>query len=322
MPPVTDFHDGQNPWHSDRIDLGCGYDLYYEQSGQRDGVPVLYLHGGPGAGLEPEMRRFHDPSHYRLVMFDQRGAGASRPSGDVRHNTTQLLLGDIELLRRTLGIERWIVSGGSWGTTLALAYAQAHSNRCAALVLRGVFLGTREEMHWVNDGMRKLFPIEWQRCVAGMSKAEQEHLHSTVRARVFGEDRERAVAAAIALARFEWLCASVVPDEADIDAELTPEFALAYSRLLCHYVMNDFFLEPDQLVRNIDLLRHVPGSIIQGRFDWVCPPWSAVRLHQAWPGSRLALVPGAGHLTSEPGIARELLDTMEALKSLPVTRAA
>jgi len=313
---MANFYDDQAPARSGRLQLDHGYDLYFEESCCTDGVPVLYLHGGPGAGMEPAMRRFHDPGHYRLAMFDQRGAGASRPSGDVRHNTTQLLIEDAELLRRRLGIERWIVSGGSWGTTLALAYAQAHPDRCLALVLRGVFLGTRDEMHWVNQGMRKLFPLEWQRCVTGMSEAEQEHLHSTIHRRVFGADRATAVAAATALAKFEWLCASVAPDEAAIDAELTPEFALSYARLLCHYVMNDFFLAPDQLVRDIGRIQHLPAFIVQGRCDWVCPPWSAVRLHQAWPGSRLTLLPDTGHLSSEPDIAAELLRTMEELKSI------
>ena len=313
---MADFHDNQAPARCDRLPLNHGYDLYFEQSGRPDGVPVLYLHGGPGAGMEPAMRRFHDPDYYRFVMFDQRGAGASHPPGDVRNNTTHLLIEDIELLRRHLGIERWIVSGGSWGTTLALAYAQAYPMCCSALVLRGVFLGNRDEMHWVNQGMRKLFPLEWQRCVTGMSEAEQEHLHSTIRARVMGDDRETAVAAATALAKFEWLCASVAPDEASIDAELTPEFALTYARLLCHYVMNDFFLAPDQLIGDLGRIHHLPGFIVQGQCDWVCPPSSAVRLHQNWPGSRLALLPNTGHLASEPGVAAELLRTMEELKSL------
>jgi len=312
---MTGFYDKQAPWHCDRLPLDHGYDMYFEESGSADGVPVLYLHGGPGAGMEPTARRFHDPDHFRLVMFDQRGAGAARPSGDVRHNTTQLLIDDIERLRRALGIERWVVSGGSWGSTLTLAYAQAHPERCLALVVRGVFLGTRPEMHWVNDGMRVLFPLEWQRCVKGLSLAEQEHLHSTVYRRVFGDDRVVAVETATRLAKFEWLCAGVAPNEAEIDADLTPDFALSYTRLLCHYVLNDFFLEPDQLVRDISRIGHLPGVIIQGKCDWVCPPWSAVRLHQAWPGSRLRLLSNTGHGTSEPAIAAELLRTMEDFKS-------
>lgn len=312
---MTAFYLGQTAARRDRLDLGKGYDLYFEESGRPDGVPVLYLHGGPGAGMEASARQFHDPGHYRLVMFDQRGAGASRPSGDVRFNTTQLLIGDIELLRSTLGIDRWVVSGGSWGSTLALAYAETHPDRCLALVVRGVFLGTREEMHWVNAGMRRLFPLEWQQCVQGMSLAEQEHLHSTVYRRVFGDDRDAAVTAATRLAKFEWLCATVTPNEAEIDAELTPDFAVSYARLLCHYVLNDFFLEPDQVIRDIDRIRRLPGVIVQGKCDWVCPPWSAVRLHEAWPGSRLALLPRTGHLTSEPAIAAEILSTMEVLKS-------
>jgi proline iminopeptidase len=308
---------------SARLDLGDGYDLYYEESGLCDGVPVLSIHGGPGAGLDPGARCFHDPHHYRLIQHDQRGAGASQPSGDVRLNTTPLLIADIERLRQHLGIERWILSGGSWGTTLALAYAQAHPERCLALVLRGVFLGTREEMHWVNQGMRVLFPLEWQRCVEGLSLAEQEHLHSTMHRRVFSADRDFAVDAARRIAKFEWLCASMSPDEAAIDAELTPEFALSYSRLVCHYVMGDFFLDPDQLIRDLYKVHHLPVYIVQGRCDWVCPPWSAVRLHQAWPGSRLALLPLTGHMASEPAIAAELLRTMEELKTrFPADRFA
>jgi proline iminopeptidase len=308
---------------SARLDLSDDYDLYYEESGLGDGVPVLSIHGGPGAGLDPGARCFHDPHHYRLIQYDQRGAGASQPSGDVRLNTTPLLIADIERLRQHLGIERWILSGGSWGTTLALAYAQAHPERCLALVLRGVFLGTREEMHWVNQGMRVLFPLEWQRCVEGLSLAEQEHLHSTMHRRVFGADRDLAVDAARRLAKFEWLCASMSPDGAAIDAELTPEFALSYSRLVCHYVMGDFFLDPDQLIRDLHKVHHLPAYIVQGRCDWVCPPWSAVRLHQAWPGSRLALLPLTGHMASEPAIAAELLRTMEELKTrFPADRFA
>ena len=304
------------PVRPGRLSLDGVHTMYFEESGNPAGIPVVYLHGGPGAAMEPGMRRMHDPGHYRFVMFDQRGCGLSTPEGELRDNTTWHLVADIERLREHLGIERWIVSGGSWGTTLALAYAQAYPMCCSALVLRGVFLGNRDEMHWVNQGMRKLFPLEWQRCVTGMSEAEQEHLHSTIRARVMGDDRETAVAAATALAKFEWLCASVAPDEAAIDAELTPEFALTYARLLCHYVMNDFFLAPDQLIGDLGRIHHLPGFIVQGQCDWVCPPWSAVRLHQNWPGSRLALLPNTGHLASEPGVAAELLRTMEELKSL------
>lgn len=310
------FYDGQQARNQGRLDLGQGYDLYFEESGNPCGVPVLYLHGGPGAGLDASARRFHDPSAYNLIMHDQRGAGLSRPAGGVEHNDTALLIKDIEQLRLHLGIEEWIVSGGSWGSTLALAYAQAHPSRCKAIVLRGVFLGTRDEMHWVNQGMRKLFPLEWLECVEGMSEAEQDHLHSTIRARVFGQDHDTAVRAAIALAKFEWIAATVNPDLKEIEAELTPEFSLQYSKLVCHYVMNDFFLDPDQLVREIGKIDGIPGYIVQGACDWVCPPWSAVRLHKAWPGSRLSLLKGAGHSSGEPIVAEAMLATMEELKAL------
>jgi proline iminopeptidase len=273
---MSDFYDGQQPWHSERLDLGDGYDLYFEQSGCRDGLPVLYLHGGPGGGLDATMRRFHDPSHYRFVMFDQRGAGASLPAGDVRRNSTDLLLEDIERLRSALGIDGWIVSGGSWGSTLALAYAQAYPERCKALVLRGVFLGTRDETEWIASGLRRLFPIEWQDSVGYLDREEQDNLFAAIEARMCGTDTKRAITAARALARFEFLCASVAPDKAAIEAELTASYPLQYSRLLCHYARNDFFLEPDQLIRGIGRLSEIAGYIVQGQFDWICPPAAAV----------------------------------------------
>jgi proline iminopeptidase len=310
------FYEGQQARNHGRLDLGHGYDLYFEESGNPDGVPVLYLHGGPGGGLTASARRFHDPQAYNLIMHDQRGAGLSRPCGGVKHNDTSLLIQDIEQLRTHLGIQKWIVSGGSWGVTLALAYAQAYPSRCSALVLRGVFLGTRDEMHWVNQGMRKLFPLEWLECVEGLSEAEQDHLHSTIRSRVFGPDQDVAVRAAIALAKFEFIAATVSPDRDEIEAELTPEFSLQYSRIVCHYVMNDFFIDPDQLIREIGKIHGIPGYIVQGTCDWVCPPWSAVRLHRAWPGSRLMLLKGAGHSSSEPDVAEAIWATMEELKGL------
>lgn len=310
------FYDGQPVRNRGRIDLGQSYDLYFEESGNPEGLPVLYLHGGPGAGLDASARCFHDPSTYNLIMYDQRGAGLSKPYAGIALNDTSLLIEDIEQLRNHLGIEQWIVSGGSWGSTLALAYAEAHPARCSNLVLRGVFLGTRDEMHWVNQGMRKLFPLEWLECVEGMSEAEQDHLHSTIRARLSGQDREAAVRAAIALAKFEWIAATVNPDLKEIEAELTPEFSLQYSQIVCHYVMNDFFIDPDQLIRDIGKIHGIPGYIVQGTCDWVCPPWSAVRLHKAWPGSRLSLLKGAGHSSGEPKVAEAMLATMEELKAL------
>lgn len=309
------FYEGQQARNHGRLELGQGYDLYFEESGNPRGVPVLYLHGGPGAGMDVTARRFHDPSFYNLIMYDQRGTGLSCPRGGVEYNDTDLLIQDIEQLRAHLRIEKWIVSGGSWGSTLALAYAQAHPSRCSALVLRGVFLGTRDEMHWVNQGMRKLFPLEWFDLFGGLSEAEQDHLHSTIRSRVFGHDQNAAVDAAVALAKFEWIASTVEPDLAEIETELTPEFSLQYSRIVCHYVMNDFFIEPDQLVREIGKIRGVPGYIVQGACDWVCPPWSAVRLHRAWPESKLSLLNGAGHSSGEPIVANAMLATMEELKT-------
>jgi len=312
---MPDFYDAQEPWQTGRVILSDGHDLYFEQSGRTDGVPVLCLHGGPGTGLDPQIRRFHDPSHYRLMMFDQRGAGKSLPSGEVTNNTTSKLLADIEVLRSHLGIERWIVSGGSWGSTLALCYAQAYPERCIAIVVRGIFLGTRDETDWIARGLRRLFPVQWQNCMGFLDSKEQENIFASIQRRMCDEDSNGSIRAAKALAKFEWMCSSVEPDEDQIDRELTPEFASQYSRLLCHYALNDFFLEPDQLIRNIDRLAQTPGRIIQGEFDFVCPPAAAVRLHQAWRGSKLMLVPRSGHLASEAGIAQAYLDAMEQLKT-------
>jgi proline iminopeptidase len=289
---------------------------YFEQSGRTDGVPVLCLHGGPGSGLDSEIRRFHDPDHFRLIMFDQRGAGKSLPSGFTKNNSTQKLLEDIELLRSHLAIEKWVVSGGSWGSTLTLAYAQAYPNRCTAIVVRGVFLGTRDETDWIAKGLRRLFPVEWQNCMEFLDQEEQQNLFESIQARISSGNSDSAISAARALSKFEWICSSVDPDERQIERELTPEFSLQYSRLLCHYALNDFFLEPDELIRNIDRVVPIPGRIIQGQFDFVCPPAAAVRLHQAWQGSELVLVPKSGHLVSEPGIAQAYLDTMEQLKAV------
>ena len=291
--------------------------MYFEESGNPRGRPVVYLHGGPGAGMEPSMRRVHDPRAYRLVMFDQRGSGRSTPAGELRDNTTQHLVADIERLREHLGIERWIVSGGSWGSTLALAYAQAHPQRCQALVLRGIWLGSIPEMQWFQGGLRHFYPDVWEQTVGPLAPGEADGYFERLRDRILDPDPAVAGPAAVLKSRYEWLSCSANPsaeDLAAIDAELTPAYCIPYQRVGTHYRRHHFFLTPNQLLDGMPAIRHIPGFIVNGRLDVVCPPVTAFELKKAWPEARLELVPQAGHFSTEPGIAAALLRIMESLK--------
>ena len=291
--------------------------MYFEESGAPRGRPVVYLHGGPGAGMEPGMRAVHDPRVYRLVMFDQRGCGRSTPAGELRDNTTQHLVADIERLREHLGIERWIVSGGSWGSTLALAYAQAHPQRCEALVLRGIWLGSIPEMQWFQGGLRHFYPDVWAQTVGDLPADHVNDWFERVRDRILDPDPAVAGPAAVLMSRYEWLSCSANPgaeDLAAIDRELTPAYCVPYQRVATHYLRHRFFLAPDQLLDGMPSIRHIPGFIVNGRLDVVCPPVTAFELKQAWPEARLELVPQAGHFSTEPGIAAALRRVMEGLE--------
>lgn len=287
--------------------------MYFEESGRADGIPVIYLHGGPGAAMETSMRRLHDPAVYRLVMHDQRGCGKSTPAGELEHNDTALLLEDIERLREHLGIERWIVAGGSWGTTLALAYAQRHPSRCMALVLRGIFLGSEAEMDWFANGVPMVYPEEWQRAVQGRASGSRREQLTALQLEVLQPDTATALQAAIALATYEWMAASVQPDAEAIAAELTPSYTLPYQRVCCHYFLNKFFLAPGELLAGIEKIRHIPCHIVSGRFDTICPPGIAYALKQAWPEAELQIVPLSGHSSTDPLIARALFGVMNRL---------
>jgi proline iminopeptidase len=291
--------------------------MYFEESGPAQGRPVVYLHGGPGAGMEPSMRRVHDPRAHRLMMFDQRGCGRSTPAGELRDNTTQHLVADIERLRQHLGIERWIVSGGSWGSTLALAYAQAHPHRCEALVLRGVWLGSAPEMKWFQGGLRNFYPDVWEQTVGLVPADQATAWFERLRDRILDPDPAVAGPAAVLMARYEWLSCSTNPSAEDlsaIDAELTPAYCIPYQRVATHYMRHRFFLAPHQLLDGIPAMRHIPGHIVNGRLDVVCPPVAAFELHRAWPEAHLELVPMAGHFSTEPGIEAALRRIMESLR--------
>ena len=296
------------PYRSGMLPLDDVHTMYWEESGNPDGVPVVLLHGGPGSGTSPLHRRFFDPAHYRIVLFDQRGAGKSTPLGEYRDNTTQLLVADIERLRRMLGIQQWLVFGGSWGSTLALAYGQAHPAHCSGFVLRGIFLCTQPEIDWFLNGMGWFFPHARAQFLAPIPQAERGDLLAAYCRRLFSDDRAENIQAARCWNRYESSCLHLLPDPREEQELDTPEIALSVGRLEAHYFRNGGFLAPDQLVRNVGLLHHLPAVIVQGRYDVICPPATAWRLHQAWPQARLHMVDDAGHSAFEPGIETALLE--------------
>ena len=282
--------------------------IYWEECGNPDGIPVLFLHGGPGAGLSPQHRRFFDPLRYRVILFDQRGAGKSTPLGEWRNNTTQLLIADIERLRAQFGIDQWLVFGGSWGSTLALAYGQAHPAACLGFVLRGIFLCTQAEIDWFIDGVRWFYPELHEEFAAPIPPEERGDLLAAYVKRILSSDPAVYWPAARAWSRFEGRRVYLMPQ-----AEDAPNDALdlGVGRLESHYMANLGFFEEDQLIRNMTRIAHLQAVIVQGRYDAICPPLSAYRLQQAWPGAQLDMIPDAGHGALEHGIASALVRATE-----------
>lgn len=303
-----------DPFDQRILDVGDGHRVYMEQCGSPDGEPVVVLHGGPGGGCSPAMRRYFDPTHYRVILFDQRGCGRSRPHASVEANTTWHLVRDIELIRETLGIDRWIVFGGSWGATLALIYAIRHPERVRHLALRGVFMMTEAELRWFYGGGAGAFwPDVWKRFVAMIPKDEQDDLIAAYSRRLFSGDLQTETRYARAWASWENTLASISNDGPGGDSPA--EYARAFARLENHYFSNQGFLEHDGWIQaNLDQIADIPGTIVQGRYDMICPPAAAYRLADNWPRSVLRIVPRAGHALSEPGISAELVRTMDALR--------
>ncbi|HEX9171797.1 MAG TPA: prolyl aminopeptidase [Telluria sp.] len=285
--------------------------IYWEEIGNPDGIPVLFLHGGPGAGLSPQHRRFFDPHSYRVILFDQRGAGKSTPLGEWRNNTTQLLIADIERLRVQFGIEQWLVFGGSWGSTLALAYGQAHPERCLGFVLRGIFLCTKAEVEWFLHGVQWFYPELYADFVAPIPATERGDLLQAYVARLLSSDPKVYWPAARAWSRFEGRRVFLLPQDEETASDTLD---LGVGRLESHYMVNGGFLDEDQLLRDLDRIAHLPAVIVQGRYDVICPPLSAWRLHAAWPGARLRMIADAGHGALETGIARALVAATEQFK--------
>jgi proline iminopeptidase len=305
-----------DPFDQRILEVGDGHRLYVEQCGRRDGVPVIVLHGGPGGGCSPAMRRYFDPAVYRVVLFDQRGCGRSRPHASIEANTTWHLVADIERIRQTLGIDRWLVFGGSWGATLALLYAQTHSDRVRHLILRGVFLMTRAELDWFYaGGAGQFWPDVWARFTGPIPEDERGDLIQAYNRRLFSGDLPAETRFARIWAAWENTLASISNDGPG--GESPAEYARAFARLENHYFINGGFLEEDgQILRDMGRIADLPGTIVQGRYDMICPPVSAHRLHAAWPASDLVTVPRAGHALSEPGISRELVRATDTLRQL------
>ena len=301
------------PYARGVLDLDGRHTMYWEQSGNPEGEPVVFLHGGPGAGASPAHRRFFDPSHYRIVVFDQRGCGRSRPYADLTDNTTWHLVDDMERLRRHLGIDRWLVFGGSWGAALALAYGVRWPDRCTGFVLRGVFLGNRREVDWFLYGMGTVFPEAWRSFRDFLPESERHDVLNAYYARLVSADPTVHRAAAAAWSRYETACSNLIPRADDVAGG--DGAALALARLEAHYFVNDVFLVDGELLNGIGALRHLPAAIVQGRYDMVCPVITADTLARAWPEAEYQIVPDAGHSAMEPGIRTALVHATEAMKT-------
>jgi proline iminopeptidase len=314
---LRDFFPRIEPFDQGLLDLDGSHRMYWEQSGNPNGMPVLFLHGGPGAGASPAHRRFFDPAFYRIVVFDQRGAGRSAPYAETRDNTTPHLIADIERLRRRLGVERWLVFGGSWGALLALAYGIAHPDRCLGFVLRGVFLGRDAEIEWFMTGLRAVFPEAWRAFAehavpgAGRRPPGAGELLAAYRVRLMSPDPAVHLPAARAWSRYETGCSYLVPPTGGEDGAAG---ALALARIEAHYFGHRMFLAENHVLANLDRIRDRPATVVQGRYDMVCPAVTADELVRAWPGARYVVVPDAGHSAMEPSIRSALVEATEAMK--------
>ncbi|MFG1990871.1 prolyl aminopeptidase [Actinoplanes sp. NPDC048988] len=298
------------PYAAHRFDVGGGHRVYVEEAG----IPVVFVHGGPGSGITPVMRRFFDPGRYRIILPEQRGAGRSTPVGELRENTTWHLVADLEKVRGWLGVDAWLVFGGSWGSTLGLAYAQAHPSRVTGLILRGIFLVRRSERDWIyQSGLHNLQPEEWERFVAPIPVAERDDILMAYYRRLAGEDSEVARRCADAWMRWEAVNSTLTPDPGLIASLTADSTVLPAARILAHYAVNGGFFESEnQLLDGVDRIRHLPATIIQGRYDLCCPPVTAYDLTRRWPEATLHMVPDAGHSSLEPGITHHLISSTDS----------
>jgi proline iminopeptidase len=311
-----EFYPDIEPFATGYLAVGGPHQIYYEQCGNPKGAPVVFLHGGPGAGSSPVHRRFFDPAHYHIVIFDQRGAGRSKPLGEIVDNTTLHLIADLEKLRSHLGIDRWVVFGGSWGSTLAIAYAEAHADRCKALVLRGIFLCRKSEIDWFLYGMRAFAPEIWREFTDYLPAAERRDLLTNYYKRLTDPDPKVHMPAARKWSVYEGTCCTLLPSPETVESFAQDTVALGIARMEAHYFINDIFLPENSLLQNVGKIRHIPAVIVQGRYDLVCPIETADELHRAWPEAEYTVVPDAGHSAMEPGIRSALIEATDKFRSL------
>lgn len=309
FPPIEPYATGS-------LAVDARHRLYWEQSGNPDGLPVVFLHGGPGAGATPTHRRFFDPLSYRIVIFDQRGAGRSTPLGEVTDNSTRHLVADIERLREHFGIDRWVVFGGSWGSTLALAYAEAHPERCRALVLRGIFLSRQSEIDWFLKGMRYVFPEAWRAFAGVIPESERGDLLGAYYRRLTDPNPAVHMPAARAWSIYEGACSTLLPSADTVAAFGEERMALGLARIEAHYFKHEIRTAADDLVAHLDRIRAIPTTIVQGRYDMVCPIVTADEVARAWPEAEYIVVPDAGHSAMEPGIRARLVAATERMKRI------
>jgi proline iminopeptidase len=312
---MTALYPEIEPRSSGSLRLDAVHSMYWEECGNPRGIPVVFLHGGPGAGSSAKHRRLFDPDAYRIVVYDQRGSGRSTPLGELRDNTTPHLIADLETLRRHLGVERWLVFGGSWGSTLAIAYAEHHPERCLGLVLRGIFLCRRSEIDWFLYGLRNVYPEPWERFAGFLPPDERSDLLVNYHRRLVDPDPAVHMPAARSWSVYEGSCSTLMPSDETVAYFASDGVALGLARMEAHYFMNDIFLPPDSLLANAGRLRRIPGIIVQGRYDMVCPAVTAHELHAAWPEAVFRMVLDAGHSVWEPGIQSEVIEATERFKS-------
>jgi proline iminopeptidase len=312
--PRGDLFPEIGPFETGYMPLTDGHVMYWEQVGNARGTPALFLHGGPGAGAGAVHRRFFDPVHWRTIIFDQRGAGRSRPLGSLQANTTEHLVSDIETLRRHLGIERWLLFGGSWGSTLALAYAQAHPERVSGCVLRGVFLGRRSEVTWFMHGLAAIFPDAHAAFAGHLPERERYDLLGGYLRRLTDPDPLVHMPAARAWSIYEGSCSTLLPSPDTVASFAQDRTALGLARIEAHYFANELFLPPEGLLGRMDRIANIRAEIVQGRYDMVCPARTAFELAAAWPAARLTVIPDAGHSALEPGVRRALVAAVERFR--------
>ncbi len=303
------------PFHSFMFPVSSLHTLYVEQVGNPKGIPILFLHGGPGGGTEPDYRRFFDPEKFHIILFDQRGSGKSTPHACLEENTTWDLVADIEKIRTHIGIEKWHVFGGSWGSTLALVYAISHPQKVSSLIVRGIFLLRKKEIDWFyQHGTSEIFPEAWEKYLAPIPPEERHDLVGAYAKRLFGDDPELMMEAAQAWSIWEGSTSRLIPDTQAKKRFEASMFAKAFARIECHYFVNKgFFTHDNWILDNVDKIRDIPGVIIHGRYDVVCPADNAWQLHKAWPKSKLIYIPDAGHAAGERGITSALVEATEQI---------